>query len=58
MPTAVIRLHPEDAVVIARSTLLPGVPVAPGVTAAERARLSAFERSVRAVSSAACNPSS
>ena len=36
MPTPVIRLHPEDAVVIARSTLLPGAEVAPGVTAAER----------------------
>ena len=36
MPTPVIRLHPEDAVVIARSTLLPGAGVAPGVTAAER----------------------
>ena len=32
----VIRLHPDDAVVIARSTLLPGVEVAPGVLAAER----------------------
>ena len=36
MPTPVIRLHPEDAVVIARATLLPGAEVAPGVTAVER----------------------
>lgn len=32
----VIRLHPDDGVVIARATLLPGTPVAPGVTATER----------------------
>ena len=32
----VIRLHPEDGVVIARATLLPGAPVAEGVTAAAR----------------------
>ncbi|MGH7119736.1 MAG: UxaA family hydrolase [Acetobacteraceae bacterium] len=32
----VIRLHPDDGVVIARATLLPGSPVAPGVTATER----------------------
>ena len=32
----VIRLHPEDGVVIARVTLLPGTPVADGVAAAER----------------------
>ncbi len=32
----VIRLHPDDSVVIARATLLPGAPVAPGVAAAER----------------------
>jgi len=36
MPTPVIRLHPEDAVVIARTTLLPGAPVAAGVVAIER----------------------
>ncbi len=28
----VIRLHPEDGVVIARATLLPGTPVEPGVS--------------------------
>ena len=32
----VIRLHPEDGVVIARATLLPGTPVAEGVTAVQR----------------------
>ena len=31
-----IRLHPDDAVAIARVTLLPGVPVGEGVVAAER----------------------
>ncbi len=31
-----IRLHPDDNVVIARATLLPGTPVADGVAAAER----------------------
>jgi len=36
MSTAVIRLHPDDGVVIARSTLLPGIVVAPDVTATER----------------------
>jgi altronate hydrolase len=37
MPIAtVIHLHPEDGVVIARATLLPGAPVAEGVAAAER----------------------
>ncbi len=36
MPTTTICLHPDDAVVIARSTLLPGAPVAPGVAAVER----------------------
>jgi len=36
MQPSVIRLHPEDAVVIARATLLPGAEVAPGVMAAER----------------------
>jgi altronate hydrolase len=32
----VIRLHPDDGVVIARATLLPGTPVAEGVTASRR----------------------
>jgi altronate hydrolase len=32
----VIRLHPEDGVVIARATLLPGTPVAENVTATAR----------------------
>jgi altronate hydrolase len=32
----VIRLHPEDGVVIARATLLPGTPVAEGITALQR----------------------
>jgi altronate hydrolase len=32
----VIRLHPEDGVLIARATLLPGTPVADGVVAQER----------------------
>jgi len=36
MPPPVIRLHPDDNVVIARATLLPGTPVAEGVTATER----------------------
>ena len=36
MQPTTIRLHPDDGVVIARSTLLPGVPVAPGVTTVER----------------------
>jgi altronate hydrolase len=36
MPPPVIRLHPDDNVVIARATLLPGTPVADGVTATER----------------------
>ncbi len=36
MQPSVIRLHPDDAVVIARATLLPGAEVAPGVMAAER----------------------
>ena len=35
MSTTVIRLHPDDGVVIARSTLLPGASVAPDVTAIE-----------------------
>ncbi|HSU05996.1 MAG TPA: altronate dehydratase family protein [Acetobacteraceae bacterium] len=34
--TPVIRLHPDDNVVIARATLLPGASVATGVVAAER----------------------
>ncbi|MBV9118062.1 MAG: altronate dehydratase [Acetobacteraceae bacterium] len=36
MPPPVIRLHPDDNVVIARATLLPGTPVAEGLAAAER----------------------
>ncbi len=36
MTAPVIRLHPEDGVVIARAALLPGAPVAEGVAAAER----------------------
>ena len=32
----VIRLHPDDGVVIARATLLPGTPVADGVAAVDR----------------------
>jgi altronate hydrolase len=35
-PPPVIRLHPEDSVVIARATLLPGAPVADGVKATAR----------------------
>ncbi|MBV8576363.1 MAG: UxaA family hydrolase, partial [Acetobacteraceae bacterium] len=35
-PPPVIRLHPDDGVVIARATLLPGTPVAEGVTAQQR----------------------
>jgi len=35
-PPAVIRLHPDDGVVIARATLLPGTPIADGVAAIER----------------------
>jgi len=35
-PTPVIRLHSDDSVVIARTALLPGAEVAPGVAAAER----------------------
>ncbi len=35
-PPPVIRLHPDDGVVIARATLLPGAPVADGVAAASR----------------------
>ncbi|NVN87711.1 MAG: altronate dehydratase [Rhodopseudomonas sp.] len=31
-----IRLHPDDAVLIARTTLLPGIAVADGVTTSER----------------------
>src|ERR1039458_6259452 len=36
MPPLFIRLHPNDGVVIARATLLPGTLVADGVTTAER----------------------
>ena len=35
-PPLVIRLHPEDGVVIARATLLPGTPVEEGVSAIGR----------------------
>ena len=35
-PPPVIRLHPDDSVVIARATLLPGTPVADNVVARER----------------------
>src|SRR3954466_6770519 len=35
-PTPVIRLHPEDGVLIARSSLMPGVEVAKGVVTTER----------------------
>ncbi len=35
-PPTVIRLHPDDGVVIARATLLPGAPVEDGVTALGR----------------------
>ena len=35
-PPPVIRLHPDDSVVIARATLLPGASVADGVVATER----------------------
>src|SRR5580658_3888511 len=35
-PPTVIRLHPDDGVVIARATLLPGAIVAEGVRAVER----------------------
>ena len=31
-----IRLHPDDAVLIARTSLMPGVEVAPGVVTSER----------------------
>ena len=34
--TPTIALHPDDEVVIARTTLLPGAPLAPGVVAGER----------------------
>ena len=34
--TPTIALHPDDEVVIARTTLLPGAPLAPGVVASER----------------------
>ncbi|MFZ5733951.1 MAG: UxaA family hydrolase [Pseudomonadota bacterium] len=35
-PTAVIRLHPDDSVVIARATLLPGASVEGSLAASER----------------------
>ena len=35
-PTPVIRLHPDDSVVIARATLMPGAIVADGISASER----------------------
>ena len=35
-PPPVIRLHPEDNVVIARATLLPGAPVGDNVLANQR----------------------
>src|SRR2546430_8510051 len=35
-PAPVIRLHPDDGVLIARSSLPPGMVVADGVTTAER----------------------
>jgi altronate hydrolase len=35
-PSPVIRLHPDDAVLIARTMLLPGVEVAKGVVTSER----------------------
>jgi altronate hydrolase len=35
-PPPTIRLHPDDGVVIARATLLPGTPLVDGVTAGQR----------------------
>lgn len=35
-PSPVIRLHPDDAVLIARTAILPGVEVAPGVVTTDR----------------------
>src|ERR1700722_11085687 len=35
-PPPVIRLHPDDNVVIARVTLLPGTPLGDGAAAAQR----------------------
>lgn len=35
-PASVIRLHPDDGVLIARSSLPPGMVIADGVTTAER----------------------
>ena len=35
-PTPVIRLNPDDSVVIARTTLLPGAEIAKGVAASEK----------------------
>jgi hypothetical protein len=31
-----LRLHPEDGVVIARTTLMPGAPVTDGIQASDR----------------------
>jgi len=31
-----LRLHPEDGVVVARTTLMPGAPVAEGINASDR----------------------
>ncbi len=36
MATPTIRLHPDDGVVIARVTILPGTEIAPGITATMR----------------------
>lgn len=36
MPPPVIRLHPDDSVLIARTTILPGVEVSPGIVTADR----------------------
>ena len=38
-PAPVIRLHPDDGVLIARSSIPPGTVVADGVTTLERIRL-------------------
>src|SRR3954453_23914665 len=35
-PAPVIRLHPEDGVLIARSSLMPGLEVAKGIATTER----------------------
>jgi altronate hydrolase len=44
----VIRLHPEDGVLIARIGLPPGTPVAPGVAVAERRIPAGHKVAVRA----------